>query len=167
MSSCSIHPSNYTLSNRHTLDSVPNLQRINIRSFWSNPYTGLLAFDSSSTGFHYALLDSSGIKLLEATITGSGEQIILNGVEKIKRSGLPEVLAATLQRVYLIEPLSTGCPDTNWNAVCQKILDDGSRIKYHRNGPLTRWRVVESDKSDVITYSQPWTGFTLTLSAIK
>jgi hypothetical protein len=145
----------------------PQLKKIVIHSFGTERFSGLLGLMKQEGGIYYILLDATGIKLLEAEVKNNGEYIIKNGLKKLTNTSLPEILAQTLRRIYIVEPAELPCSTHFFQKLCRKQLSRDTWIKYSDKGPFTHWSVYSDGGADpLITLSQPWIGLQITLSEI-
>lgn len=167
LSSCSMPKNLVSESDTLGKHSPLQLHQITISSFWQKKFTGILAISITDNNIHYALLDAMGIKLLEADVSGIDRYEVTGGVKKLMKSNLPAVMAESLIRIYRLEPVEQPCSTSFWNTLCQKKLDDGSRIKYCRSGLFVRWKVRFLSNADTIVYSRSLIGFTLELTPVQ
>ncbi len=156
---------NHTMDLHFGPDGSPQLKNIVIHSFGTQRFSGLLGLKNKQDSLYFVLLDATGIKLLEIEMEQDGQYIIKNGLKKLTDGSLPEILAKSLRRIYIIEPLETPCSTHLLHKLCSELSDDGKRLKYSRTWPFTLWKVFyDGSVEHKITYTQPWLGFSLTLS---
>ncbi len=137
-------------------------------SRWSEPrFSGLLALQASAEGLHYALLDATGVTLLSARVSAAGEHHLLQAYGPFQQSSLPEVLSHALFRIVQAEPNQLPCA-TNWLVrFCQR-QKDGYFSKKASTGLATMWQVeYDQEQWTTASYSSPWIGFALQLTARK
>ena len=163
--SCSTRPSEHDMGlPEHTIVSN-SLNRIVIRSFWSEKFSGLLALSRDGTSLSYSLLDHTGVTLLSAKVAADATTSNTRGIQKLQDSSLPKLLATALSRIYLVGG-SERCGGLSPADVCKKTVDADTGIKYSPIGPFTLWKVKrESDRSEDV-YVQPWIGLSITLTAV-
>lgn len=142
------------------------LYRIEMYTFWVKRYTGLLAVETDPSTVSYALIDPLGITLLEGLVERDGRARDLQGLGKIKKSNVPQLLADSLSRIYLIKPEYGSCSPGKWHSFCESYENSSTRIKMYRSGFFTNWYVEYLEKGDKIHYNQPLLGVSLKLTPI-
>lgn len=148
-------------------DDSPQLNRIVINSFGTERFSGLLGLKKQDNGLYYVLLDATGIKLLEAEVNNDGKYIIKNGLKKLIDSSLPTILALSLWRIYIVEPIELPCSTHFFQKLCREQGSHDTWIKYSTKGPFTHWSIFFKEGVDpYITLSQPWIGLQITLSEV-
>jgi hypothetical protein len=128
-------------------------------------FSGLLALQQGGGEVHYALLDASGVKLLQARVNGAGESQVLHAKGALKDSSLAPFLGEALARIFLQEPKEVPCDGRWWQRLCRQ--DEAMKSGYF--GPLLLWRAdVPSTPggAETISYHQPWLGVGLVLRPV-
>ena len=147
------------------------LLNIRIERWGEVRFSGLLALRPEGQGLYYALLDATGVKLLEATVVGDGEHRLLHVKGALQDSGLDGFLAEVLARTYLQEPATLPCAGTWLYQVCREQRADGGWQKYGQAGPLPIWKVGtgsgQGSGNEAVIYRQPWIGIRIFLEATK
>lgn len=172
LSACSLPQ--YTHRNMGEIEpqSAGKLYNIRIERWGSLRFSGLLVVKKRQAGLYYAMLDASGVKLVEAEVDTSGEHRLLHAKMGLKDSQLPEYLSTSLQRVYLLEPATVPCSSTLLLNFCRERSDgdEGRLLKYLQAGPVTLWEVQIGNKGDrgtITLYSQPWLGVRIYLEGFQ
>lgn len=129
---------------------------------WGEPrFSGILALQRAPGTLRYALLDASGLKLLEAQQQEGAGQEVLHAKGVVADSGLPGFLGTALERLFWQRAWCPPCSGPWWRRLCR---EEGGGTS-GRFGPLPLWR-VDSPASEMVgelTYSQPWIGMRLSL----
>ncbi|MFH0785682.1 MAG: hypothetical protein V2B20_27560 [Pseudomonadota bacterium] len=154
--------------------STTRLLNIHIERWDEVRFSGLLALREQGGGLYYALLDATGVKLLEVEVASDGEYHLLHAKGALKESGLDGFLAEVLNRIYLREPATLPCVGSWFYEFCREEDADGKGWrKYGQTGSLQIWQVTaaagpEQDTgSGVIIYRQPWLGIQIYFEPIK
>lgn len=147
------------------------LYNLRIDRWGERRFSGLLALQRKTGGLCYALLDASGITLLEAEIASGGEQEILQGKTQITETKLPVYLGTALYRVFGLDPEEYPC---SFNGVLRFCLDSspsGGWSKRAEMLPFTVWSAHGGGDGDrengAIVYEQPWGGVKITLEQVE
>lgn len=128
-------------------------------------FSGLLAMQIGEARLQYALLDASGVKLLEARADAVGETQVLHAKGALREAGLATFLGEALARIFVQEPQERPCTGDWWHRLCRESV----RLKTGHLGPLPLWRADFSDHPTgprTITYLQPWLGVRLVLRPV-
>ncbi len=151
--------------------SFPRLLNIHIERWGEVLFSGLLALRQDGQGFYYALLDATGIKLLEVAVAANGDSRLLHAKGPLQESGLGDFLAEVLNRTYLQEPAILPCSGTWLYQVCLEEDEGKAWKKYGQSGPITLWRVTAQPGTDpkgsALIYSQVWLGVRIFLKPTK
>jgi hypothetical protein len=163
LSSCSRPPYATRVLSERTEQPKGQLVNIRIERWGTILFSGLLAVKENQSGLQYAMLDSSGIKLLEAEVETTGENRVVHAKKGMKESRLPEFLSNSLRRVYLLKPAVLPCTTTLLLTFCMEqstdLLHQPSKSVYA--GPITLWEVqtgLAGERGTITLYSQPWAG---------
>lgn len=148
------------------------LMKIRIKQWGNTRFSGLLVLQNHSTEVYYILLDATGVKLLEARVEKNGDYEIIRASGPVKDTQMPDFLAKSLQRIYLIEPDTAPCSRNMLLWLCMEESADQHMIKYARAGPFTIWSVdykYDSNSTDwlEVSMSLPWFGVKLTLIQVN
>ena len=163
LSSCSLPDYSHRSMGEIEQQSAGHLYNIRIERWGSVRFSGLLVVKKRQTGLYYAMLDPSGVKLVEAEVDASGEHRLLHAKMGIKDTQLPKYLSTSLQRISLLEPAQLPCSSTFLLKFCRERSDgdNGGLLKYLQAGPITIWEVEtgnQGDRGAITLYSQPWLG---------
>ncbi|MBU1567274.1 MAG: hypothetical protein KJ630_16830 [Proteobacteria bacterium] len=151
----------------------PAARLMNIRiERWGEPrFSGLLALRQEGNGLYYALLDATGVKLLEVVVAEDGGHRLIHAKGALKDSGLDGFLAEVLARTYLQEPATLPCAGTWLYRLCREEEAGKGWRKYGQAGPLEIWQVgtdwEQGPGKAAVMYRQPWLGVRIFLEATK
>lgn len=162
------------LSSQQTVDSLDRFEgsgalwKIKISRWGTVRFTGLLAPQVDKGALHYAVLDGTGITLLEARVTSGGEQQVVHVVEMLHKYHLPEFLADSLYRIFLLEPGENSCERGWLFRFCHEQPNEVLVRKVAKAGPVSLWSVDyllagNTQQLEKITYLVPWLGMKLSL----
>ncbi|MEE4241953.1 MAG: hypothetical protein V2I36_10845 [Desulfopila sp.] len=147
---------------------------IRIDRWGATQFTGLIGMRQREENLHYALLDATGVKLLEAEVNPEGGYEPVRSAGPLKNSALAPFLSQALARIYLQEPATQPCSGSWWYRLCRHEKLEGGWIQYGKNGPFTLWKaeILQGidEKNMAILYHQPWLGIQILLgqpSAVK
>ena len=153
-------------------DSSQPFKLYNLRiDRWSERrFSGLLALQRQTGGLYYALLDASGVTLLEAEISCDGKRKLLKGQAQIKKTGLPDYLGTAIYRVFGLDPEEYPCSYNGVLRFCLDSLPAGGWTKSAELWPFIIWTATRKGKGDrekrTIVYEQPWGGVKITLEQV-
>jgi hypothetical protein len=148
--------------------SPSRLLQIQITSWGTPRYTGLLGLQFHDSGLTYMLLDATGIKLLESQVSQDGDSTITQAAGKLRESGLPEFLSSSLRKIYLIMPATEPCADTLLLHFCAEMTNGRLVRKHAAAGPFTLWEAsYDGADSPAVSFSEPWFGVSITLASLK
>ncbi|WP_136809468.1 hypothetical protein [Desulfosediminicola flagellatus] len=163
LSACSMPQYTASIPENQEEQSGGQLVNIRIERWGTLLFSGLLAMKKQQSGLHYAMMDSSGIKLLEAEVNTTGEHTLLHAKTGIKESKLPEYLSTSLRRIYLLKPSELPCTASLLMNFC--IDQPGNQTtafqKSLHAGPIALWKVetgTVGERGAITLYSQPWVG---------
>jgi hypothetical protein len=168
LSACSLPDYSHRSMGEIDQQSSGHLYNIRIERWGSVRFSGLLVVKKRQAGLYYAMLDASGVKLVEAEVDASGEHRLLHAKMGIKDTQLPEYLSNSLKRISLLEPAQFPCSSTFLLKFCREKSGDenGVLLKYLQAGPVTLWQVETGNKGDrgaITLYSEPWLGIRIYL----
>ena len=159
LSACSPPLQKYSRSLRNTEKPENRLYTLSIEQWGRVKFSGLLALQFNSSSLSYAMLDATGIKLIEGEVDFQGKYTIKNGMTGLKGSSLPGYLSTSLARTFLMIPLDSPCSRDGLMLFCISLPEDGYN-KIMKIEPFTLWEVQRSN--GVIVYLQPWLGMRMT-----
>lgn len=148
------------------------LQHIRIERWGDIKFNGILALRATDTGLHYALIDATGIKLLQAWSDAGGNHNAIKATGPLAGKELAPFLSEALARIYLVNPLQLPCSSKGFLSVCIADDDKGLRKKSGSFAGITYWNVEgglnsvqnNSRAAHIDTrYSQPWLGVEIVL----
>ncbi|MFU8818420.1 MAG: hypothetical protein ACNA74_01705 [Desulfurivibrio sp.] len=147
------------------------LWRIKILRGEKMRFTGLLGTRREGGGLYYVLLDGSGVTLLEARLTAGGEYQPIRELAIFRDHRLPEFLAQSLHRIFLLQPAATPCGRNLLLRFCREETNTQGMKKFAKLGPLPLWRVDYAGQPATlaanltgITFTNPWLRVTLLLT---
>lgn len=145
------------------------IYNITIERWGETKFSGLLGLQSNEYKVHYALLDASGIKILEAEVTRSGEPKIMHAKGPMEDSKLPDYISTWLKRIYLLNPLQEPCSATLFKSFCFEPVEQVGFRKTFRFISFLIWDVqqstLETGKASVM-YFEPWIGVKIVINEI-
>ena len=154
--------------------STARLLNIRIERWDEVRFSGLLALREQGGGLYYALLDATGVKLLEVEVAGDGGYHLLHAKGALKESGLDGFLAEVLTRIYLREPATLPCVGSWLHEFCRQEGAEGEGWqKYGKAGPWQIWQVAATygpgggPGNEAMIYRQPWLGIRIYLEPTK
>ena len=77
-----------------------SLWKLTIEQWGTERFTGLLAVRTIGPDFHLVLLDATGIKLLETTISNGSDVSVVFALKAVRDRGLPEYLTRSTSRIF-------------------------------------------------------------------
>lgn len=175
LSGCTLSSNSLILAPVPDIAAYQRLQHIRIERWGKVKFNGILALRATHTGLHYALIDATGIKLLQAWSDAEGNHNSIPPTGPLAEKGLAPFLSEAIARIYLINPFSLPCSRTGFRAVC--IADeDGIRKKTGSFAGVRYWHVEgglnvgihNSGATGIDTrYSQPWLGVEIVLQDLS
>lgn len=167
ISSCSLSTNAYQKRDLSEGRDEARLFTVSIIQWGDLQFSGLLALQHRQDGLYYVVIDATGIKLIEAVVSLSGDHRLIHAVGSLKTSQLPNYLSTSLRRIYLLEPLQSPCSQELLLSFCRERLKEHGWRKYVESGPFTVWEVcksgMRSENEDSVVYSQPWLGVRIIL----
>jgi len=109
LSACSPPLQKYNHSLRIAEKSENSLYTLRIEQWGNVKFTGLLALQLNDLSLSYAMLDATGIKLIEGEVDSQGKYTIQKAMIGLKGSSLPGYLSTSLARTFLMIPLDNPC----------------------------------------------------------
>lgn len=170
LSGCSVPLRSLTEEGPKNAEGPGQLLNIRIERWGDVRFSGLLAVRQHRGGLYYALLDATGVKLLEVTVAADGGFRLLHAKGAMRETGLDGFLSEVLGRIYLQEPASLPCSGTWLYQLCRE--EDGAAAgwqKYGQTGPLRIWQITtvrgQGAGSTAVVYRQPWIGVRILLES--
>ena len=147
------------------------LYNLQIERWGERRFSGLLALQRKTGGLCYALLDASGVSLIEADIDWTGLQRILQGQPQLMKTGVPDYLGTAIYRVFGLDPEEYPC---SWNGVLRFCFDSSPADGWSKKAealPFTVWQAHGSNgtngKKPTIVYEQPWGGVKIIMKQVE
>ena len=142
---------------------------ITIEQWGRHRFTGLLAFRQKGDELGFALLDATGMTLLEGVFVSGFETSAEALRGPMNMSHIGGFMERALKRIFLVEPTKWPCSHHMLNTLCMEFGAEGIIRKFERVGPFTRWEVewTEAEDKTAAVYKQPWTGVRITLKEIR
>jgi len=167
---CSLPSGTFVAPRLENDTSSARLMNIRIERWGEMRFSGLLALRRDGPGLYYALLDATGVKLLEAVTADDSGYRLIHGKGALRESGLGEFLAEVLTRIYLQEPAVQPCSGSWLYQVCRDEEAAGAWQKYGQAGFFEVWRAKsapdQQSATGAVIYRQPWLGIRLVLQSI-
>lgn len=171
LSGCTLSTNSLVLAPVPEITAYQKLQHIRIERWGEVKFNGILALRATDKGLHYALIDATGIKLLQAWSDAKGDHNTITPTGPLAEQGLAPFLSEAIARMYLINPLRLPCSHKGLLSVCIKD-DNGLRIKTGNFAGIRYWNVegglntVQNNNAATridTRYSQPWLGVEIVL----
>jgi len=108
----------------------------------SQLFAGLLAMRKSGSMIEAALMDSTGIKLLEESVAADGEVKVVSALPTVRERRLPTLLGEGIHRLFFNGTgfVQEPCRQQWLTQLCFGERKDGSLAKTKKVGPLVLWR---------------------------
>ncbi|MBU0729657.1 MAG: hypothetical protein KKE17_11760 [Proteobacteria bacterium] len=103
----------------HSMTSENSLWHLSLKHREKERYSGLLGLREIEGGMHLVLLDSTGIKVMEATTDKHGNVELISALDAVKDTGLADYLGQALNRIFFLEPDSLPCAYEGMMHLCQ------------------------------------------------
>ena len=130
-------------------------------------FSGLLALRKQPEGLSYVMLDATGVKLIDAEVSSSGEHQLVFAAGPMKTSRLPEVLSTSLNRMFLLAPTQYPCSEKMFVSLCVHLNDKEILSKKMRVWPFTVWEVEESKMNGNAAFIYSQFGLDITLKELN
>lgn len=169
LSACSVVPMKSELPTE-IQPGKSELYAIDIFRWGELQFSGLMGVQYNSTGLKYALLDASGVKLIEASVSHDNEFTLHFAVPMMKETKLPKYLGVWISRVLLVQPKTVPC---SWAFLRSLCVNEGSMEsqKSSRLGTFLVWQSKKSwnknEKRLLYRYSHPLIGVDVNLNLLK
>lgn len=165
--SCSLTGDIYRSTDLMDLEKGVRLHTIRLERWGELRFSGILALQQHQQWLNYVVLDATGIKLIEAEVSFTGDFRLIRANGPLKTSQLPHYLSTSLKRIYLLDPLQRPCSHDIMLRFCKEPSVEGGWRKDVRVGPFIVWEAEKSEKyrekQDKTVYSQPWLGIRIVL----
>lgn len=145
------------------------LADIRITQWGRHRFSGLLALREKDGILPFAVLDATGLTLLEGVLVSGTEPVDATLRGPLSRRPVGEFLATALWRIFQLEPATRPCSSAMLSRVCAQEKEGGDLTKYEKAGPFTRWEMTwrPDDHGDLVLYAQPWLALRITLEVRK
>ncbi len=151
------------------------LQNIQITRWGETRFTGILALSEGEGGLHYALIDGTGVMLLQAFSDRQGNHETVAPRGPLAKEQLAGFLSEAIARIYLLEPEQAPCSRNVFATLCLQEVNETIKEKTARVAGLTIWKVETAvdtiaqngnTAESYVRYNQPWLGVTIKLRAM-
>ena len=165
LSSCAPALQKHGNSLSDTVQSENRLYSLRIEQWEKLKFAGLVALQLRESRLSYAMLDATGIKLIEAEVDFQGSYKLKRAMAGLKGSSLPGFFSTALVRIFLMEPLENPCSRDGLMLFCTSPSENGQNNKIMKIEPFTLWE-VQRNKGAII-YLQPWLGIRMVLTDLN
>ncbi len=154
------------------LSTSESLWQVRIEHWRKERFSGLLALRKAGEDIGVVLLDSTGIKLMEAVVSRDRAPRIIYAMHAIREHNLPDYLCRSLQRIFHVEPDGQPCSRAWLYSLCRYALTSEHGIKRAGYGPVVLWKVdffTDSSNADPMVRSirySSWPGPKLKLELL-
>ncbi|MBW1671367.1 MAG: hypothetical protein JRJ43_09735 [Deltaproteobacteria bacterium] len=158
---------------QHFLYVDESLWKLTIEKWGSERFTGLLAVRTLGPDFHLVLLDATGIKLLETTMSNKSDVRVVFALKPARDHGLPEYLSRSTSRIFDTMSGNDNCSRHGFIKICKKKPASDMERKEARFGPFLLWSVDYFYGNDVsegfagAVLREPWKRSKLTLELFQ
>lgn len=148
------------------------LQQIKIERWGEEQFHGIIALKATQGGLHYALLDGTGVKLLQGWSDAQGEHDAVLPTGPLVSRGLAPFISEALARMLLLDPGEYPCSRIGFSSLCLESLETGAIVKTGYFTGVKIWQVEaqlnsalnnSTSTDSYIEYNQPWLGVTIVL----
>ena len=139
-----------------------SLWKLTIEKWGAERFTGLLAVRTLGPDFHLVLLDATGIKLLETTMSNKSDVRVVSALKVVRDRGLPEYLSKSTSRIFDTTSGDVHCFRHGFIRICKKKPALDVERKEARFGPFLVWSVDYFYSKDVsegfvgAVLQEPW-----------
>ena len=157
---------------RRTLADRESLWQMRLEHRGRERFSGILALRSEENNIRMVLLDSTGIKLMEAVVGGNHKFEVVYAMKIVQDHNLPEYLCRSLEKIFLETPDELPCSGGWLYRLCRYAVSDGHGRKRASWGPIPLWKVdFLVDTSHPLTMKRavldsPWPGPKLILDML-
>ncbi len=158
---------------QYSLRPEESLWKLTIEQWGSEQFSGLLAVRTLGPDFHLVLLDVTGIKLLETTMSNGSDVKVVSAVKAVRNRNLPEYLSISTLRIFDTMSEDIHCFRHGLIKTCKKKPALDVERKEARFGPFLLWSVDYFSNKDVsegficAVLKEPWKCSKLTLELCK
>jgi len=160
-------------NDQHFLCVEESLWKLTIEKWGAERFTGVLAVRTIGPDFHLVLLDATGIKLLETTMSNGSDVRVVAALKAVRDRGLPEYLSRSTLRIFDTMSSDVHCSRHGFIRICKKKLALDVGRKEARFGPFLVWSVDYFYSKDVTegfvraVLQEPWRRSKLTLELFQ
>ena len=150
-----------------------SLWKLTVEKWGAERFTGLLAVRTIGPDFHLVLLDATGIKLLETTMSDGSDVRVVSAVRPLRDRGLPEYLSRSTSRIFDTMSGDVHCFRHGFIRICKKKPALDVERKEARFGPFLLWSVDYFYSKDLsegfvgAVLQEPWRRSKLTLELFR
>ena len=171
LSGCSavgMHPQDSRL-----LTADESLWKVRIHQWGKERFSGLLAMSSADKGMRVALLDPTGIKLLETELDRAGSVRSMSALAAVEGKGLPDFLTSSLQKIFYGSGEISSCSGGVFLRLCHEQTGDKETRKRSLFGPIPIWSVdyrffgTGYEEIQSAELHVPWYGISFIMSVIQ
>jgi hypothetical protein len=157
----------------HFLHVHESLWKLTIEKWGAERFAGLLAVRTIGPDSHLVLLDATGIKLLETTMSDGSDVRVVFALKPVHDRGLPEYLSRSTSRIFDTMSGDVNCFRRGFIRICKKKPALDVEKKEARFGPFLLWSVDYFYIKDVTkgfvraVLQEPWKRSKLTLELFQ
>ena len=161
------------LQDDRTVPPADSLWKVQIRQWGAERFTGLLAMSSEDKEMRVALLDPTGIKLLEAEFDRAGSVRSMRALAAVENKGLPDFLTSSLQKIFYGSGEISSCSGGVFLRLCHEQTGDKETRKRSLFGPIPIWSVdyrffgTGYEEIQSAELHVPWYGISFIMSVIQ
>ena len=150
-----------------------SLWKFTIEKWGTERFTGLLAVRTLGPDFHLVLLDATGIKLLEITMSNGSDVRVVSALKAVRDRGLPKYLSISTSRFFDTMSGDVHCSRHGFIRICKKKPASDMERKEARFGPFLLWSVDYFYSKDVsegfvrAVLQEPWRRSKLTMELFQ
>ncbi len=153
--------------------TTDSLWEVRIHQWGKERFVGLLAMSSEDKGMRVALLDPTGIKLLEAEFDRAGSVRGMSALAAVENKGLPDFLTSSLQKIFYGSGEISSCSGGVFLRLCYEQTGDKETRKRSLFGPIPIWSVdyrffgTGYEEIQSAELHVPWYGISFIMSVIQ
>ncbi|MDL1959281.1 MAG: hypothetical protein LWX01_06385 [Deltaproteobacteria bacterium] len=157
----------------HFLCVEESVWKLTMEQWGTERFTGVLAVRTLGPDFHLVLLDATGIKLLETTMSDGSDARVVAAIKAVRDRGLPEYLSKSTLRIFDTMSDDVHCLKHGFIRICKKKPASDVERKEARFGPFLIWSVDYFYSKDVsegfvgAVLQEPWRRSKLTLELFQ
>ena len=155
------------------LTADESLWKVRIHQWGKERFSGLLAMSSADKGMRVALLDPTGIKLLETELDRAGSVRSMSALAAVEGKGLPDFLTSSLQKIFYGSGEISSCSGGVFLRLCHEQTGDKETRKRSLFGPIPIWSVdyrffgTGYEEIQSAELHVPWYGISFIMSVIQ